>query len=93
MHICIHIEELQKYNDCSTYRFESEEVLNEWALKRDKAHVETTHNKRERNKDNLARFRKPKRSKWSRKKTENTRFDEDHLNYDSEGADDENNDD
>jgi hypothetical protein len=29
MHICIHIEELQKYNDCSTYRFESEEVLNE----------------------------------------------------------------
>jgi hypothetical protein len=80
-------EELQKYNDCSTYRFESEEVLNEWAHKRDKAHAETTKNKRERNKDNLARFRKPKRSKLNRKKTADIRFDEDHLSYDSEEAD------
>jgi hypothetical protein len=82
-------EELQKYNDCSTYRFESEEVLNEWAHKRDKTHAETIKNKRERNKDNLARFRKPKRSKLNRKKTADIRFDEDHLNYDSEEADDE----
>jgi hypothetical protein len=42
-------EELQNYNDCSTYRFESEEILNEWAHKRDKAHMETINNKRQRN--------------------------------------------
>ena len=50
-------EELQKYNDCSHYRFESEEELNGWAHKRDKAHQETLNNKREkRNRDNLTRF-------------------------------------
>ena len=68
-------EELQKYNDCSHYRFEYEDELNKWAHKRDKAHEETINNKREkRDRDNLARKGGTEKSKKKQKKTANTRF-------------------
>jgi hypothetical protein len=68
-------EDLQKNtNDCSNFRFENEEVINKWALKRDEAHVKTIASKRNIVKANLDRTRLKKNKR--RKKTAETRFDE-----------------
>jgi hypothetical protein len=78
-------EDLQKYNDCSNFRFEDEKVINKWALQRDEAHVNTIERKRSKRsivKANVDRTRL-KRTK-RRKKTVDTRFNEDLFYSDNE---------
>jgi hypothetical protein len=84
-------EDLQIYNDCSNFRFEDEKVINEWALERDTAHVNTIERKKSMigSKRSIVKANVDRRSKKNkrRKKTVDTRFNEDL--FDSDNEDDE----